>query len=563
MVNYAYADYFNKSSMEKDMLIVPATATVTPVTDTIPVVTDAEWEINTADLKSEEFSLDESLCSEDNLHFGLLESAEVNFTIKNKSSIPNMKGDKIAIYIWFDGDSDTLFKIGEYTVEIDKYSADRSLRNIKAYDDLYYLWDYDITEWYNKQFENGGYFSIQTLRENLFTWLNDPDGGDYPIVVASQDTDGSLNDDYLVGKTIESDAVTFGFFMSGLLEWRGCFGHINRNGEFECKWLVPYDEPAIDVISDDVRMLPTEYEDDTVWGIGYVAVFDRNNIRKFRVGSSAYKHPSVYKVVDSFVAEEVDRLHWQEDTKEALQVLRDAITHRRYKPCDVKCVGNLCLEVGDQIDVQYSGDDENPKTFYTYILERHFKGIQSFKDEYSAKGQRKQPKYQSNGNWHVGDSQSVGTSGVGTGGVSSLADEHDRRFCEIVRNMNIRFLNEPSNVVVEYNSDDMEVSITWNDPSDISSSEPVPITWSSTIVIRKEDSVPLNRYDGTVLVTSTTRDAYSETAFVDNTIEKNKKYYYGIFPIGTNGNVTFTKVMVVDTTEYLLAPIINSIERIA
>ena len=134
---------------------------------------------------------------------------------------------------------------------------------------------------------------------------------------------------------------------------------------------------------------------------------------------------------------------------------------------------------------------------------------------------------------------------------------------EIMRNAGKRFLAEPTGVSVDYNDTDMEVSLKWTDPTDITSSEPEAIEWIYTIVIRKEDSAPLNRYDGTVLTTSWTRDAYSSTAFVDNTIEKNKKYYYGIFPIGTNGNVTFTKIIVVDTTEYLLAPIVTGIERIA
>jgi len=560
MVNYAYESLFRKSHLEKDFIIVNADATVTPVSNNEPTITDADFVIRTEDLETESFTLDESLCSEDNLTFGLMESAQVSFVIKNKSEFPNLRNTKIAIYMYFNGDSATLFPIGIYTCTSDKYTADRRMREVQGADDNYFLWDYDITAWYNDTFVDNGFYSVQTLRESLFAWLNDPDGGDYPITLKLLDNDGSLNDDYLIGKTIESDVITFGFFMSKLLELRGCFGHINRVGEFEQKWLVPYDEPAVKVISDDIRILPTEYEDDTVWGIGYVAVYDRNNIRRFRKGSSSYKHPSTYSVVDSFVFEEVNRPNWKPDTEEAVEIMRNAITHRRYKACEVQCEGNLCLEVGDQIDVQYGNSDSAPQTFYTYILERHFKGIQSFRDVYTAKGDRKQPKYKvSNDNWHVGDSENVSTSGEGSGGVSELNDEHDKRFCEIIRNIGLRLLDEPTDVSVEYNTGDSEVSIKWTDPSDISTTQPISATWTGTIVIRKENSAPLNIYDGTVLVDSTTRDAYKTTAFVDSTIDENKRYYYGIFPYDSSGNVRFTKVVSVNTEKIVIAPLITDV----
>ena len=563
MVDYAYEDYFRKSHLEKDYIIVNADATVTPVSNDEPTITDADFVIKTEHLQTESFTLDESLCSEENLTFGLMESAQISFVMQNKSEFPNLRNTKIAIYMYFNGDSATLFQIGVYTCTSDKYTADRRMREVQGADDNYFLWDYDITAWYNDTFKNGGYFSVQALRESLFEWLNDPDGGDYPITLKLLDNDGSLNDDYLIGKTIESEVITFGFFMSKLLELRGCFGHINRVGEFEQKWLVPYDEPAVKVISDDIRMLPTEYEDDTVWGIGYVDVYDRNNNQIFHKGSSSYKRPSIYVIADSFVFERVDRPNWKADTAEAVEFLRDAIYHRRYKPCEVQCDGNLCLEVGDQIDVQYGGTDANPKNFYTYILERHFKGLQSFRDTYSAKGQRKQPKFQvNNDNWHVGDSESVGSKGQGAGGVSTLNDDHNQLFCEIVRNMNERFLDEPTDVSLEYDKDAGEASIKWADPTDLADSKPITCTWAGTYIVKNEDVAPVNIYQGEILVTSTTRDAYKTTAFVDNDVEANKKYYYGIFPYDTNGKVRFTKVVVLDTSEDILAPMIISIERV-
>ena len=93
----------------------------------------------------------------------------------------------------------------------------------------------------------------------------------------------------------------------------------------------------------------------------------------------------------------------------------------------------------------------------------------------------------------------------------------------------------------------LKVSIKWTDPSDISTNEPCPATWAGTVVVRKEGSAPRHRWDGTLIVDSTTRDQYSSTALEDNTVDAGKTYYYGIFPYDTNGYYRFTKVVSVTT----------------
>ena len=91
------------------------------------------------------------------------------------------------------------------------------------------------------------------------------------------------------------------------------------------------------------------------------------------------------------------------------------------------------------------------------------------------------------------------------------------------------------------------VKIKWTDPPDILTNEPVPCTWAGTVVVRKEGSAPRHRWDGTLIVDSTTRDEYSSSALADNTIQSNKVYYYGIFPYDTKGDYRFTKCVVVTT----------------
>lgn len=117
-----------------------------------------------------------------------------------------------------------------------------------------------------------------------------------------------------------------------------------------------------------------------------------------------------------------------------------------------------------------------------------------------------------------------------SGILGSPSVGQDEDFVEIIRNIGFRLLDEPSDVTAEYDDINNEVSLTWTDPDDIDTNEPVPATWVGTVVVRKEGSAPLHRWDGTEIEDSTTRDEYSVNALVDNTVEVDKNYYYGIFP---------------------------------
>ena len=563
MVEYAYRDLFYKSQQTKDILIVDSEAVVTINPGGDPIVENTTVEIHTADLKINTFTLDESLCSEDDLKWGLMESAEVRFTIKNTRRIPNLKNTDyskmVNIYIYFNGDSSTLFQIGQYICDSDKYSADRRFRDIVLYDALYYLRNWDITEWYNEVYADNDNdpISVYDLRFSLFDYMFTD--FDYPIE-QNEETE-LVNDDCLVPKNIESDTITFDFFMGGILNANGVFGHMGRTGLFEYVTLVKYDAPTVTTVTDDFRKPPTTYEDFAVWGIGYVAVYDQNNIRLAYEGSSSYKRPSIYNIVDNFVLNGIYSNSGADELKTAVANIREQVTHRRYAPMDVEHVGDLCVEVGDNVAV--TGDIGN---YNTYVLERHLKGLGTMLDKYISRGNRKQPKYKINDNWHIGDSQNNSTEGYG--GVSEVPSDDKTKFIKYCKNIGIQFLYEPT-VNIEYvrNSESHQVEIKWTDPPDLTTYRPHPVEWAGTIVVRSEKDIPEHPWDDCeILVDSTTRDEYSVTAYVDDTIEENKKYYYGIFPYyimlddaeHPKKCYRFTKVYSVNTQRLSLAPLIVS-----
>ena len=451
MIEYEYPELFYDHETVH-LIIVDSLAIVTPVENEPPEIENEDFILTEEDIETESFSLDESLCSEDNLKFGLCESARIQFSMYASTQLPSLEDKEIIVYLYFNEDSSTLFRVGNYIIEEDKLSINKDIRKITGYDYLYQLYDYDITEWYNGFYEQHGTSHISTIRNSLFTWLWQ-EILEYDV---EQETVTLPNDSYLLEKSIESDVVTFGFFMQGIMEINGVFGHVNRDGLFSYVSLDLYDDEPAQTLNDDILIPPIQYQDWNTWGIGYVAVYDRNNNRIAKVGDSAYRHPSVYSVVNSFVFSNNERrANWKQQLETAVSNMREAVTHRRYRSCNINCLGNLCLEVGDRIDITWDvydddGEVTGTKTFKTYILERKFKGIQEFKDNYIAKGDKKQPKYQTgkvNDNWHVGDTVINTYDGVQQ--LAEIVSSDD--FPEIIRNIGFRLLDEPTNVSIETN----------------------------------------------------------------------------------------------------------------
>ena len=75
-----------------------------------------------------------------------------------------------------------------------------------------------------------------------------------------------------------------------------------------------------------------------------------------------------------------------------------------------------------------------------------------------------------------------------------------------------------------------KISINWTDPDDVTYQGVMLARWEGTTVVRKEGSAPTGRTDGTVVIDSTTRNAYASTPFVDTGLTNGTTYYYRFFP---------------------------------
>ena len=78
-----------------------------------------------------------------------------------------------------------------------------------------------------------------------------------------------------------------------------------------------------------------------------------------------------------------------------------------------------------------------------------------------------------------------------------------------------------------------KVYIKWTDPDDIVVSDSTLAAWSGTLLVRKAGSMPTSRRDGTIVLDSKTRNAYSTTYFCDSGLTNGTTYYYKLFPYTT------------------------------
>ena len=76
----------------------------------------------------------------------------------------------------------------------------------------------------------------------------------------------------------------------------------------------------------------------------------------------------------------------------------------------------------------------------------------------------------------------------------------------------------------------LRAGIRWTDPENTMVDNAVLSEWYSTIIVRKDGSVPESIEDGVLVIESTTRNQYQEIEYIDqNGLEEGHVYYYRFF----------------------------------
>ena len=334
-------------------------------------------------LHMENFSLSESICSESQLMFGSCEASCVKFRVSN--IVSPIKGEKIKITDTIIGldDTETTHDIGTYKVYSDVPTADRSWRDITAYDALYDIINANVADWYN-----GLMFpmSLKDFRDSFFLYFG----------IQQQETD-LANDDMVVEETISSTELSGKDVITAICEINGVFGHINRKNVFEYIVLDTVDEifpsnelyPAnnlfpgaygipFDITIENGRYISCTYEDFVCKQISKLQVRQEENDIGVIVGDD---DGAQYVIQDNFLVYGKNT----EDLRQIAEKTLSVISKAQYRPYTAEVKGNLLMNVGDNIKIYTKN-----QTINSYVLQREFSGIQSLRDTITANGTEEQ-----------------------------------------------------------------------------------------------------------------------------------------------------------------------------
>jgi hypothetical protein len=332
------------------------------------------------------FALEESLCSESELKFGACEANCVKFTARNTAG--NIIGKTISIEETIDGDSENPMPYGVFKVASDVPTADRTKRQITAYDAMYDIINTDVKSWYaGLSFP----MTLKQFRDSFFAHLG----------IAQVET-SLVNDSMTVNKTIvatqtdDSSAVTEESAISGktvvtaICEINGCFGNINRDGKFEYVFLKAITSalyPAEDLFPAD-NLFPSDANTESM--TGHYITFDYEDFQSKAItqleiktsddnaGAIVGTAGNNYSITGNFLVSDKTGAELEQIANNLLPIMKQA-AYTPIKSCT--CVGNPCLTLGEPIRFNTTRE-----IVETYLLQRTLTGVQSKRDSISAQG---------------------------------------------------------------------------------------------------------------------------------------------------------------------------------
>lgn len=371
MINSSLKEKYWDSATDKQMVI--------SVVGTNQKIDNSMLEIGT-------FALEESLCSESELKFGACEANCVKFTARNTAG--NIIGKTISIEETIDGDSENPMPYGVFKVASDVPTADRTKRQITAYDAMYDIINTDVKSWYaGLSFP----MTLKQFRDSFFAHLG----------IAQVET-SLVNDSMTVNKTIvatqtdDSSAVTEESAISGktvvtaICEINGCFGNINRQGKFEYVFLKAIASalyPAEDLFPAD-NLFPSDANTESMTG-HYITFdyedFQSKEITQLEIKTSEDNAGAIvgtagnnYSITGNFLVSDKTGAELEQIANNLLPIMAQA-AYTPIKSCT--CVGNPCLTLGEPIRFNTTRE-----IVETYLLQRTLTGVQSKRDSISAQG---------------------------------------------------------------------------------------------------------------------------------------------------------------------------------
>ena len=339
-----YKEIFYKDSVEKQVTIKSD---------------DGLIDIGNGDFEGETMKLTESVCDKDELTFGACSAAQLSFTVSGGFSLQG-KWLNVDIGLKSEDAFASPYRLGRYKVNSDKPTADRTSRNVIAYDALYDILQADVADWYNTILpESDSRVYLKDFRDSFFNHFG-----------IEQEDITLVNDDMWVEKTVKAGELSGAAVINCICEINGCMGHIDRAGKFEYIYLEPISAP------DDIsKSLYTSaaYEDYIVQPIDKLQIRQEEDDIGVIVGDGS----NSYIIEDNFLV-------YGKSSAELTYIANNIFTKIKglaYRPFTVECIGNPCIPVGAPVRVT-----STYATIDSYVFTRTLKGVQSLSDTYAAAG---------------------------------------------------------------------------------------------------------------------------------------------------------------------------------
>lgn len=331
------------------------------------------------------FTLAEALNDGSELKFGSCLPNQISFIAHDMPA--GLVGKTLRPVETLEGNEDDPFTYGKYKIFSAVPTADRTKRQITAYDAMYDILNADVKAWYaGLSFP----MALKQFRYSFFAYLG-----------VEQEEATLVNDSMTVNKTLiasssEDSSVTAEATISGkiiieaICEINGAFGNMNRAGKFEyvilpsiTSALYPADDlyPRDDLFPSDANTesmtghyFTFDYEDFQSKAITQLEIRADDNTAGAIVGNSG----NTYVISGNFLVSDKTGAELEQIANNLLPIMAQA-AYTPIKSCTT--VGNPCLELGDPIRFNTSRE-----IVETYLLQRILTGVQSKRDSISAQG---------------------------------------------------------------------------------------------------------------------------------------------------------------------------------
>ncbi|MEE0596731.1 MAG: tail fiber domain-containing protein [Agathobacter sp.] len=331
------------------------------------------------------FTLTEALNDGSELKFGSCLPNQISFIAHDMPA--GLVGKTLRPVETLEGNEDDPFTYGEYKIFSAVPTADRTKRQITAYDAMYDILNADVKAWYAglsfpmalKQFRNS-FFAHLGIAQEETTLVNDSMTVNKTLVASSSE-----------GSTVTAEATISGkTIIEAICEINGAFGNMNRAGKFEyvilpsiTSALYPADDlyPRDDLFPSDANTesmtghyITFDYEDFQSQAITQLEIRADDNTAGTIVGNPG----NTYVISGNFLVSDKTGAELEQIANNVFPIMKQA-AYTPLKTCT--CVGNPCLELGDPIRFNTTRE-----IVETYLLQRTLTGVQSKRDSIVAQG---------------------------------------------------------------------------------------------------------------------------------------------------------------------------------